>query len=90
MSKDLLPHAAIGTPDENWNNNAIQFPRLIAEIEGSGALELLLPDRQRVIDVVALSMDLDPSEVYELIDRAALEWDSIKVRTFAPAAAGDN
>jgi hypothetical protein len=75
---------------DNWANNAIQFPRLIAEIEASGALELLLPDRQRVIDVVAFSMDLYPSEVYELIDRAALEWDSIKSQTFAPAAAGDD
>jgi hypothetical protein len=62
---------------ENWANNAIQFPRLIAEIEASGALELLLPDGQRIVDVVASSMDLDPSEVYELIDRAILEWDSI-------------
>jgi hypothetical protein len=74
----------------NWNNNAIQFPRLISEIEASGAFDLLLPDRLRVIDSVAISMDLDPSEVYELVDRASMEWDSIKLHTFAPAAAGES
>jgi hypothetical protein len=35
-------------------------------------------------------MDLDPSDVYELIDRARDEWDSIKSKTFAPATAGDD
>jgi hypothetical protein len=75
---------------DNWANNAIQYPRLIAEIESSGALDLLLPDRQRVVDVVALSMDLDPSEVYELVERASREWDEIVFSTFAPATAGDD
>jgi hypothetical protein len=76
--------------NSNWENNAIQFPRLISEIEATGAFDLLQPDRLRVIDSIAISMDLDPSDVYELIDRARDEWDSIKSKTFAPATAGDD
>jgi len=49
---------------------------------------LLLPDRSRVIESIAISMDLDESDVLELINRAQHEWDSIKARTIAPATAG--
>lgn len=70
--------------NSNWENNSIQFPRLLAEIEASGAFDLRLPDGQRIVDSVAESMDLDVSEVYELLDRAQVEWDRIKAQTFSP------
>ena len=68
-----------------WQDNSIQFPRLIDEIQASGVFGLLLSDGSRVIDSIAISMDLDVSHVFELIDRAQHEWDTIKSRTFAPA-----
>lgn len=64
----------------NWENNSIQFPRLLAEIQELGVFDLLQPDGKRVIDSIAESMDLDSSEVYELVDRAQSEWDTIKSR----------
>lgn len=73
----------------NWDNDSIQFPRLIAEIEATNAFELLQPDGRRVIETVADSMDLDPSDVYEIVERAAIKWDQIKARTSAPAQAGE-
>jgi hypothetical protein len=75
--------------NRNWNNNSIQFPRLISEIEATGALDFVTHDCMRVVDIVAESMDLDPSEVYELVERASIEWDRIKSHTFAPATAGE-
>lgn len=74
----------------NWENNAIQFPRFIAELEATGALDFVMHDCRRVVDLMADSMDLDPSEVYELAKRASIEWDQIKARTFAPAQADDD
>lgn len=68
----------------NWKNNSIQFPRLLAEIEELGVFDLLQPDGKRVIDSIAESMDLDSSEVYELVDRAQSEWGNIKRRTLYP------
>lgn len=72
------------TSNNNWENNLIQFPRLIAEIQETGAFDLRLPGGDRVIDAVAESMDLDVSQVYELVDRAVTEWDRIKSVTFQP------
>ena len=59
--------------DENLRNDAIQFPRLIAELEA-----ILRPD-----DYVELAavMDLTVEQVSELFERAATVWDSIKART---------
>ena len=65
-------------PDVNWNNNGIQFPRLLAELNATGAFT------GAVIHEVAGAMDLDPSQVYELIDRSVYAWDNIKERTFNP------
>ena len=76
-----------------WQDNSIQFPRLIDEIQdeiqATGALDMLLPGRSRVIESIAISMELDESDVFELISRAQHEWDSIKARTIAPATAGE-
>jgi hypothetical protein len=75
---------------ENWLNDSIQFPRLISEIEAVGAFDLLQRDGTKIIDSIAISMDLEPWQIYELIDRAQQKWDSIKSQTFAPADAGDS
>lgn len=60
----------------NWNNNAIQFPRLIAELESAGIFSI------ENVEKVAEEMDLDVSEVYSLVSRAQAEWDEIKSNTF--------
>ena len=80
MSKKLIPHPVIGTPDENWNNNAIQFPRLLAELQAAGAFT------NAVINSLTDSMDLDPSQVFEIIDRAQFTWDDIVIRTHNPGS----
>lgn len=56
--------------NKNWENNAIQFPRLLAEIVAT----------QEHLDIPALaeSMDLSVEEVNELFDRADQAWESIK------------
>ena len=53
-----------------WNDDHIQFPRLIAEIVAT----------QDSLDIGALadSMDLHEYEVCELFDRAELSWQDIK------------
>lgn len=60
-------------PDENWANNDIQFPRLLAEIMAT----------QDHIDFqyLAQSMDLTEAQVQELFDRAQKVWDEIAART---------
>lgn len=60
-------------PDRNWANNAIQFPRLLSELAG------LVPSR--VLDEVAMSMDLTRDQIAELLDRADDEWQRIKELT---------
>ena len=63
----------------NWENNNIQFPRLLAEIVAT----------QDKLDIPALaeSMDLTVAEVNELFDRAQLAWEKIVNRT-CPLATG--
>lgn len=53
-----------------WQNNGIQFPRLLAEIMAT----------QDGLDMAALaaSMDLSVEEVAELFDRAHQAWENIK------------
>jgi len=58
-----------------WKNNAIQFPRFIAEAEAAGAFT------NKIVDDMAASMDLTAYEVCELVDRAQEEWDKIKANT---------
>jgi hypothetical protein len=64
----------------NWRNNRIQFPRLIAELEATGALTL------PVLDKVAEEMDLGRESIYNLVDRAQNEWDRIRAATFTTRA----
>jgi hypothetical protein len=62
-------------PDKNWKNDAIQFPRLIAELQSSGGFNLVN------IGTLAVEMDLSIQQVCELIDRACTKWDAIKAAT---------
>ena len=57
---------------DNWNNNSIQFPRLLAEIHMVGDLT----DEQ--MQAIAESMSLNVVEVREIFDRAAEEFDEMK------------
>lgn len=56
----------------NWHNNAIQFPRLLAEINATQDLHL---------PVLAESMDLAISDINELFDRAGAVWERAKAGT---------
>lgn len=59
---------------ENWKNDAIQFPRLIAEAQACGGFEATIPE-------LAEEMDLTTNEVCEIIERAQRTWDKIKSET---------
>ena len=59
----------------NWNDNSIQYPRLIAELQAVGAF------RPSVMRDLCESMDLEHEDVLELVDRAVDEWDEIKQST---------
>ena len=54
-----------------WHDNAIQFPRLIAELDAAGAFT---PEVMRDLQE---SMDLTPDEIGELIERANAAWEVI-------------
>lgn len=55
--------------DAKWNDNAIQFPRLLAEIMATQEIDLA---------TLAESMDLSIDDVNELFDRADQAWESAK------------
>jgi hypothetical protein len=57
---------------DNWENNSIQFPRLIEEAQAAGAFTT------EVIAEMADSMDLETHEVHELLVRAQRAWEQIK------------
>lgn len=65
-------------PNKNWKNNAIQFPRLIAELEAVGAFT------HSIMADLSGEMDLSKEEIAEIVDRAQAEWDKIKLRTLPP------
>lgn len=55
-----------------WDNNDIQFPRLIAELQMAGAFT------PEVMESLKDSMDLEESDIDELMTRADVLWDQIK------------
>jgi hypothetical protein len=62
-------------PERNsspWQHNDIQFPRLLAEIMASGAID----ENARI--AICQSMDLLAEQLQELFDRAQTEWEQIK------------
>ena len=62
-------------PNENWANDCIQFPRLIAELEGAGAFT------PEVLAQLSEEMGLSLDRLDELVERAQKTWDDIKART---------
>jgi hypothetical protein len=58
----------------HWLNNGCQYARLIEELQGVGVFT------PAVMKALAESMDLSESEVAELIERAANDWDATKER----------
>jgi len=55
-----------------WQRNDVQFPRLLAEIMASGAID------ENALTTIRESMDLQTEELQELFDRAQTEWEQIK------------
>jgi len=64
---------------EYWHNNAVQFTRLVAELEACGAFT-----PQVMLDL-SESMDLTHEEISELVDRAQTDWEAIKNRHCPPS-----
>ena len=58
---------------EAWNDNFIQFPRLICEISAT--------QDDLDLEELAESMDLNLRELNQLFDRAHAVWDDIKERS---------
>lgn len=58
-----------GNTNPLWDDNAIQFPRLLCEIMATQDLNL---------DVLAESMDLNVADVTDLFDRADDAWERAK------------
>lgn len=58
---------------EAWNDNFIQFPRLICEISAT--------QNNLDLEELAESMDLNLKELNELFDRAHALWEDIKERS---------
>ena len=56
--------------NEKWNDNSIQYPRLLAEIRGKLCAECW--------DDIAEEMDLTTDELAELFDRAEADFTRIK------------
>jgi hypothetical protein len=62
--------------DQNWSNDAIQFPRLIAEMEAMGVFAI-----PSVLPSLAHEMDLTVDQLCDLINRAQEAWEGIKTQT---------
>jgi hypothetical protein len=54
-----------------WEIDAVQFPRLLAEIRGVGLNEEQWDD-------LLTSMDLESDQLAEIFDRAEADWEAIK------------
>lgn len=62
--------AALNSPAETWEDDAVQFPRLLAEVNAVIDID--------TICIVAENMDLTTDEVQTLFDRAEKAWEIIK------------
>lgn len=65
-----------GDPEKNWYNDAIQFPRFIEEAQAAGAFT------PKVLKQMGESMDLDKGQLEEIMERAQVQWDEIKRKTY--------
>lgn len=57
-----------------WEDDELQFARLIAEAELSGAFT------RAVVHELQEEMDLTEAEIHELLTRAQRSWDTAKAR----------
>ena len=64
-------------PNNLWGQNAVQFPRLIAELWGIG-----LTQKQR--EFLKKQMELTGRDIDELFERADKEWQKIKAKNCPP------
>lgn len=67
------PHVSHDT-NRNWKNDAIQFPRLLAELRAIG----LYP--QQYAELIE-AMDLSEGEIDAVLERAETAWQAIKEAT---------
>lgn len=58
-------------PIDMWNNNTVQFVRLLAEINAAGLVE-------ETYQLLEESMDLPRTRIKEIFDRAEASWEAIK------------
>ena len=61
----------VSDPDTNWNNDHLQFARIISELVGAGLSEGTIHD-------LSVSMDLSHDEVWCIINRACDAWDTVR------------
>lgn len=61
-------------PNKNWNNDHLQFARLLAEMVAN------ISFTHEQITRLADSMDLANDDVHDLLDRAQNAWDDVKMR----------
>lgn len=68
------------TPNENWKDDSIQFPRLLDELGGLAIVDLLDAADQTGTGMKALeqSMGLTREKIIEIFTRAEKEWERIK------------
>lgn len=64
--------------DAAWERDAIQFPRLIAELEAVGAFT------DEVLSALAAEMDLEIEDIGELVERAQAAWEQEKNGYYYP------
>jgi hypothetical protein len=62
----------------NWDDDSIQFPRLLSEILAAG-----LPEE--TLEQLSISMDLEKSEILEILERADRRFEEIKEQ-FVPSS----
>jgi len=61
-----------------WDDDELQFARLLAEAELSGAFTI------EVVQDLQTSMDLNEDDIHELLERAQQTWDDAKERLWLP------
>jgi hypothetical protein len=60
------------TPDDRWNDNEVQFARLLCELVANWGG----PEVTRTLNAMADSMDLTVGEINKLFDRAHDVWEA--------------
>lgn len=81
MEKKSLTRAwpeEVEIPLKPWEDDLIQFARLITEIEEAGGFIAKNDQGERVQHVLVESMDIGAIELCELIARARVRWEKTK------------